>query len=821
MSLAEDASRLAQGSRQTLRGLAARPAFTLPVLLTLSLAIAATVVAFTVVDNVLLEPLPYPDQDALVDVAHEAPAAGLDELGASPAIYFTYREHNESFVDIGLWDSDDSPATITGSGDPETVTTLAVTHEILPILGAVPLLGRWFNAADDELASAPTVILSHRYWQRRYGGADVVGRVLNVQGVAREIIGVLPPTFRFFDYDADLLYPLQPTREGAAFGSFDGRALARLRDGITLAQANADVQRMIPILQAEFPPVIASFAGSGFAPKLRPLKDAVVRDLGDTLWVLFGTTAILLLVACASVMNLVLLRNEARRPEVAIRLALGATGSRIRRLVAAEGALLALGSGVLGLALAAIALPLVLAESRDVLPGIMAVAIDWRVALFTVALACAAGLALAVAPAASLVRPAFVRALHLGAGAVTAGPDRHRVRHALVVLQVALAVLLLIGSGLMWRTFAALRDVPPGFDAPRTLQTFQVTLPTGTDSAATVLTQQALVQRIAAVNGVQAAALAAFDDGLPLDGDGRSAAIEVELRDSAPGTEPVREVQVVSPGFFETLGTPLIAGRAFGWSDVLERRRVAVVSENLAVEEWGSPALALGKRVRVFPQAPWVEVVGVVQAVHHDGLDRPAPGALALPLQIDGMLRGPPTATFVVRSPRVGSAGFNRELERAVWAEEPAVSLLNLRTMDDLYRRSLARTSLTLQLLATMATIAMLLGVVGVYGSISYAVVQRRREIGIRRALGAPDAALQRGFLKQALVLTSSGAVLGAASAAASSQALRSQLYGVSPLDPLTYAAVAAALLAAAAVASYVPARRAAAVDPMQVLRAD
>jgi predicted permease len=373
----------------------------------------------------------------------------------------------------------------------------------------------------------------------------------------------------------------------------------------------------------------------------------------------------------------------------------------------------------------------------------------------------------------------------------------------------------------MWRTFAALRDVPPGFDDPRTLQTFQVTLPTGTDAAATVRTQQAVVQRLAAVNGVQAAALAAFDDGLPLDGDGRSAAIEVELRDIAPGTEPVREVQLVSPGFFETLGTPLIAGRTFEWSDVLERRPVAMVSENLAAEEWGSPALALGKRVRVFPQAPWVEVVGVVQAVHHDGLDRPAPGALALPLQIDGMLRGPPTATFVVRSARVGSAGFNRELERAVWAEQPAGSLLNLRTMDDLYRRSLARTSLTLQLLATMATIAMLLGVVGVYGSISYAVVQRRREIGIRRALGAPDAVLQRGFLKQALVLTSSGAVLGAAAAAASSQALRSQLYGVSPLDPVTYAAVAAALLAAAAVASYVPARRAAAVDPMQVLRAD
>ena len=826
MKNVEGVSRFVQGARHAARGLAIRPSFTVPVLATLGLAIGGTVVAFSVVDNVLLKPLPYPNQDALVDVAHEAPGAGLDELAASPAIYFTYRDHNESFTAIGLWDSDDSPATVTGGGDPETVATLGVTHEILPILGLAPLLGRTFAADDDERGSAPTAILSHRYWQRRFGGTNAIGQTLTVQGVAREIIGVLPPAFRFFEYDADVLYPLQPQREGAAFGSFDGSAIARLRDGVTLDEASADIRRMIPILEAEFPPLRAGFfSSSGFAPKLKSLKQSVVGDLDETLWILFGTTAILLLVACANVVNLVLLRNESRRHEVAIRMALGADALRIGTLVGTEGVVLSLVAASVGLAIAAAVLPLVLARTADVLPGVMSIGIGIRVALFTLGLSILAVLVLAVAPAFQLLRSSAVRALHRGAGAMTAGRDRHRVRHALVVTQVALAMLLLIGSGLMWRTFAALRDVPPGFDDPATIQTFQLTLPTAgaadDEAAAAARAQQAILERLAAVNGVRSAALAAFDDGLPLDGDGRSAAVEIELRDRAPGTEPAREVQLVSPGFFETLGTPLVSGRMFDWTDVFEQRPVAVISENMAVEEWGSPAAALGKRIRIFATAPWMEVVGVVQPVYHDGLDRPAPGTVTVPLQTGGALRAPLNATFVVRSGRVGTPGFIRELEQAVWGAQPAVSLLNVRTLGDLYRRSLARTTLTLQLLGTMATIALLLGLVGVYGSIGYAVAQRRREIGICRALGAPDSAVRRRFLKQAFLLAGGGTAVGLVAAVALSQALRSQLYGVSPLDPLTYAVVAAGLIAAAAVASYLPARRAAAVDPIDVLRAE
>jgi predicted permease len=791
----------------------------------LALAIGATVVAFAIVDSVLLKPLPYANPSALVDVVHEAPAAGLDDIGGSPAVYFTYREHNESFTAIGLWDSDASPATVTGDGEPETVTTLEVTHDVLPILGTAPLLGRAFTPADDEPGSAPTAILSHGYWQRRYGGADVLGRALTVNGVAREVVGVLPQGFRFFDYDADVLYPMQPQRAGAEFGSFDSRAIARLRDGVTLEQANADVRRMIPILEAEFPAARPTFTRATFAPKLRSLKDTVVRSLDDTLWILFGTTGILLLAACASVVNLMLLRNESRRHEVAIRAALGATATRIGSAIAGEGVLLALAASALGLALAASVLPFVLRESADVLPGIMAVGIDGRAMLLTFAIAVVVGLGLSVAPAFRLLRASVVRGLHRGAGSISLGPDRHRARHALVVTQVALAMLLLIGSGLMWRTFDALRDVPPGFSDPGTIQTFQLTLPSrgsaAADAASTVTAYRAILEQLRSVNGVRSAALAAFGDGLPLDGDGRGAGVEIELRERPPGATPVRQLELVSPGFFETLGTSLIAGRLFDEGDVTESRPVVVVSENMAVEEWGSPAAALGKRVRVIPPAPWMEVVGVVQNLHHDGMDRPAPGTVAIPLQLDGALSTPPTATFVVRSDRVGVPGFVRELEQAVWSAQPAVSLLQVQTLGDLYRRSLARTSLSLQLLGTLATLALLLGLVGVYGAISYAVAERRREIGIRRALGAPEAALRRRFLKQALVLAGSGAIVGVAAAAALSQGLRSQLYGVSSLDPLTYAVVAAVLMAAAVLASYVPARRAAAVDPMEVLRTD
>lgn len=821
----DDISRILRGARSAVRNLVNRPSFTVPALATLGLAIGAAIIAFTVVAGVLLQPLPYSNPAALVDVVHEAPAAGLDEIGGSPAVYFTYREHNESFTAIGLWDSDDSPATVTGGGEPESVTTLEVTHEILPILGTAPFVGRAFNPADDVPGAAPTAILSNRYWQRRFGGADVLGRTLTVNGVAREVIGVLPPAFRFFEYDADVLYPMQPQRAGAEFGSFDSRAIARLRDGVTLEQANADVRRMIPILEAEFPSPRPSFTSATFAPKLRSLKDSVVRNLDDTLWILFGTTGILLLAACSSVVNLVLLRNESRRHEVAIRTALGATAARIGSAIALEGVLLALAAGLVGLAIAAIVLPLVLDESAEVLPGVMAVGIDVRVALFALALAVLAGVALAVAPAFRLLQPGVALPLQRGAGSIGEGPHRHRVRHALVVTQVALAVLLLIGSGLMWRTFAALRDVPPGFSEPDTIQTFQVTLPpagnAAVDGETTVRAHQAIAERLRAVNGVDSVALAGFEDGLPLDGDGRGAAVEIDQRPRPPGTAPVRQLQLVSPGFFETLGTPLIAGRTFEWTDAFENRPVALISENMAIEEWGSPAAALGKRIRVIPPAPWMEVVGVVQSVQHDGLDRPPPGSVAVPLQTAGVLRAPPAATFVVRSGRVGTPGFVRELQQAVWGVQPAVSLLNMRTLGDLYRRALARTSLTLKLLGTLASIAVLLGVIGVYGSISYAVAERRREIGICRALGATDAALRRRFVLQALLLAGSGAAAGVAAAAALAQALRSQLFGVSALDPATYGVVAAVLITAAGLASYAPARRAAAVDPMEVLRAD
>lgn len=811
--------------RHTARNLAGRPAFSLPVLMTMSLAIGAAVMAFSVIDNVLLKPLPYPDPDAIIDIVHEAPAAGLDVLYASPAIYFAYRDHNESFAAIGLWDSDDSPATITGAGEPEAVPSVQVTHEILPILGAAPLAGRLFTAADDQQGSAPTAIISHRYWQRRFGGADVVGRTLVVQGVTREVIGVLPPAFRFFDYDVDVLYPLQPRRTDAAFGRFDGRAIARLRDGVTLAAANADVRRMVPILEAEFPPQDPSFSRSGFTPRLRTLKDSVVGDLGDTLWTLFGTTALLLLTACASVANLVLLRNESRRHEVGIRMALGANEARIAALVATEGVLLTLVAGVLGFAGGAAALPSLLARSADLLPGVTAVDVDLRVALFTSAIALVAGFSLALVPALRLARSSFVRTLHRGAGMMTDGPQPQRVRHTLVVIQVALAVLLLVGSGLMARTFTALRDVPPGFEDPGSIQTFQVTLPVTAGgpfvAEQTVRAHRAILERLRTVNGVASAAFAAFDDALPLDGDGRSATVQIEQRDRAYGSEPVREIQFVAPGFFETLGTPLVAGRALDWNDAIQRRPVAVISANMAIEEWGSTAAALGKRVRPNPAAPWFEVVGVHQPVHHDGLDRPAPGAVTLPVQTGEGLGPVQTATYVVRSERVGTPGFVRELQDAVWREQPAVSLLNVRTLGDLYRRSLVRTSLTLTLLAIMAALAMLLGTVGVAGAIGYTVMQRRQEIGIRRALGAPAGQIQRRFLKQAIVLAGAGVAIGIAAAAGFSRALSSQLYGVSAFDPLTYAAVAGGLLLAAALASYWPARRAANVDPMEALRSE
>jgi predicted permease len=807
--------------RYGVRALLRAPGFAIVAILTLALGIGATTAMFSVVNGILLRPLPYPDQDRLVELVHEARGAGIARILASPAVYFGYRDHSRTFEAVGMWDWDASPVTVTGLGEPESVRSVAVTHEVLAILGATPALGRGFSASDDLPDAAPTAVISHPYSQRRFGGVNPVGRTLVVDGIAREVIGVLPERFRFFDYPAEIFYPLQPVRSDAPFPQGDGRGLARLKPGVTVEQANADIRRMIPLINAEFGRPGPAFDRMRFAPNLRPLKEMVVGNLGETLWLLMGTIGLLLLIACANVANLVLVRTQSRRSELSVRTALGARWADIARVVLAENAILGLAGGALGVGLAYVSLPYLLTLGGDDLPYVMTVRIDRTVLLAAVAASALATFVFAVIPVLRFARPQpqLAESLHGGARGIADGHEGNRTRHMLLIAQVALALVLLIGCGLMIRTFVTLRQVEAGFQDPASVQTFQLTLPTTAAAGsqqepdAIIRMQQAIVDRLANVPGVESAAFTSASDGLPLDGDGRTGSIFAEGERVSDTLPRPKEIQYASPRFFETMKTPIVAGRGFEWNDVYQHRAVALVSGNFARAQWGSASAAIGKRIGQARTGPWLEVVGVVTDVRHNGLNEPPPETVILP----PVARQ--TATFVVRSERTGTSAFLDELRRAVWSVNGNLSLATVQTMGELYERSMARTSLTLKLLAITGLLALVLGLVGIYGVVSYAIGQRRLEIGIRIALGAGYGEVRRMFVRRALALVAAGVGIGLAAAAMLTRLMASQLFGISPLDPATHLVVAGLLVVAAGLASYVSARRASALDPVAVLK--
>jgi predicted permease len=807
--------------RQTMRRLFRSPAFTLTTVLTLGVGIGATIAIFSVVNGVLLKPLPFPDSDRLIALVHQAPGRGVAEISASPAFYETYREHNTTFESVALWG--ENTVGVTGAGDPEEVPRLSGTYELLATLGVQPLLGRTFTEADGRRGAAGTVILSYGYWQRRFGGAEnALGQALVVGGGSSEIIGVLPPDFRLTQEPVALVTP-DMMQEGFPFVPSTGwRGVAKLKKGVTLEEASADVARMIPIYLDSHPIVPgmtrAEVDAMQIGPNLRTLKDDIVGDLDDVLWILMGTIGMLLLVACANVANLQLVRTEIRGQELAIRAALGAARGRIARDLLAESLLLGLMGGGVGLAFATVALPLLLAVAGDNLPAALSVSIDTTVLAFAPVVSVVAGMTFGLVP---VVRYAGVRALTKLSGVgrtQSAGRERHRVRNALVVMQVALALVLLVASGLMMRTFESLRDVDPGFMAPDEIQMFRIGVPQSVAPGLPqmVRLQNDIVDRLAAIPGVESVG---FSTRQMLGQPGPTGPFSLEDKPDAPPLSPV--FRYASPNYFATLGTPIVAGRDLAWADHYGTRQVAVVSETFARREWGSAAAAIGKRVRRAPTNPWIEVVGVAGDVRLHGVEQGAPDAIYLVANeaLAQFVVG--NTHFVVRSERAGTPALLRDIEQAVWSVNRNLPLGSVMTLGDVYGRSMARTSLTLVLLGITAGMALALGLVGIYGVLSYVVTQRTREIGIRMALGAGEAQLRRTLLGHALVLVVLGVVLGLGGAALLARLMESLLFGVTALDPATYAAVAGVLIVTGALAGYLPARRATRVDPMAALKAE
>ena len=814
--------------RYSARALMRSPGFTAVAVLTLGLGIGATTAMFSVVNGVLLNPLPYPNQERLIELVHEAPGIGAKRMLASPAVYFGYRDHSRVLEAVGLWDWDASPVTVTGRGEPESVPSVELTHEVLPMLGAVPVAGRTFRDSDDVPGAAPTAMLSETYASRRFGGAAAIGRVVIVEGIPRQIIGILPRSFRFFEHAADVYYPLQPERANARFPAGDGRGVALLKPGVTLDQANADLLSIAPAISKEFGRVPNAWEIARFRPTLQWLRDRVVGDLGSTLWLMLGTIALLMLIACANVANLMLVRAQVRRPELVLRAALGAGRAAVARVVFTESALIGLAGGALGLLIAYASLPALTALGENELPGVMAIRLEPMVLLVAFGSALVATILFAFAPVAQLALPRLGLAATLQAGgrSMAGTRDGNYVRHLLVVAQVAIALVLLIGSGLMIRTVYTLRNVDPGFRDPDTVLTFQLTLPTdgsqptGEDAILAARTRilrehEALHARLSQVPGVQSVGFASGNDPLPLDG-GRTVSFVpyIDGRQVADGALRIWEQQRVSPGFYETMGTPIVAGRAITWQDLIDRRPVIMLSEVVARAEWGSAAAAVGHRISAGEDAG-AEVVGVMRDVRHGGLHEPVTHTAAVPAL------GIANATYVVRSASAGTPEFLRQVRQAIWQVDPNLSLARVQTLGDLYSRSMARTSLTLLLLAITGSMALVLGLIGTYGVVSYAASQRRREIGVRLALGAGRGEVRHLFVRHALALVMIGVIIGLAASSALTRLMESLLFGVTPLDPATHVTVALGLAVTAGLASYVSAIRGTAVDPVTVLRGD
>jgi predicted permease len=817
-----------QEARYTVRRLCAAPGFTAVSILTLALGLGATTAIFSVINGVLLKPLAYVHPERLVAVWMTDSHLKIADLNMAPSVYFTMCDEERAFQAVSMFTTGNT--SVKGKDHPEEVQAIFATHELLPILGITPQLGRSFTSEDDDPDGERTVMLSDGYWRSHFG-ADraVLGHRINLEGNQASIIGVLPSSFEFMDQKTDLVIPLRFKRSTVRLGHFSYMAIGRLKPGVTLRQASADLARILHLVPSKFPPppgwTTKMFEDERIGPNLRPFKDDVIGDIRSTLWLLMATVGIVLLIACANVANLLLVRADTRQQELAIRAALGATWTRIARELLFESVTLGVVAGIAGLGLSWGALKLLSASDFVRLPRANNIHIDIWVVLFAIVTSITVSMLFGLIPVVRYAKPQVADALRGGGRSMTSSRDRHRVRGLLVVVQVALALILLVTSGLMIRTFRNLRHVDPGFTNAAEIQTMRIGMPDEQvkEPERVIRLEQAMLERLKAVNGVISASIIS---SVPMDGGESNDPIYAADKTYSEGTiTPLRRYKSIAPGYFATIGQRMLAGRDLTWADIYNGGDVAIVSENTARDIWGAPEAALGKRIRPRNKDDWREVIGVVADEHADGVDKPAPTMVYWPLlrrNFEGeTLDVERYISFVIRTPRAGSLPLQKEVQNAIWSVDSDLPIARTDTLETFYDRSLARTSFTLIMLAIAGGMALLLGLVGIYGVISYSVSQRTREIGIRLALGAPLSNVTRHFLRSGLVLSATGCACGLVAALVLTRLMKSLLFSVSPSDPLTYLAMAVALISAAALASYLPARKAVKVDPVEALRSE
>jgi predicted permease len=808
--------------RLAARSLVRAPRFTIIAVLTLALGIGATVTIFSLVNAILLRPLDYPDSEALVNIRGTAPGMNLDGFPLSAAYYFTYRSESTAFADMGFYS--DLSASLTGEGDPEDVNAVLASHTLFTTLGVGAQLGRTFTPEEDQPGASPVVVLGDGLWRRRFGGdEDILGQTVRINGDAYPVVGVMPPGF---DYprDTELWVPARLNAETAPW-SFRYPTVGRLAEGVTAEQAQAQLVPIVQGIRDSYPEGSnwRSLMDDGrYAPLVGGMKDEMVSAIAQPLWILLATVGFVLLIACTNVANLVLARTEDRQREAAVRAAVGATRGTLARQSLTESALLALVGGGSGLALAWLTLPVIVSQAPPRLPRLEEVGIDGTVLLFALGVTVLSILFFGIAPLLRLSPSLLSHALRQGGHRTTAGPRHQRTRALLVAGQAALALVLMVGSGLMVRSFLAVYRTDMGFDY-RNLLTFHVSLPQGRYGTSQEVTafHEEVLERVRALPGVEAAAVTSE---LPVSDPTRSSPFGVEGQPEGED-QPVLllDYKYVSGDYAGAMGIPVLAGETLTSADAHSESRRIMVNQAVVDRFWPGED-PIGKTMR-FPQRYeppiWYTVAGVLGTVRDAGIRRDARAMVYFPLMSEAAQVGwaVPSAAYVLRGQ--GLERLGPSIHRAVWGVDPELPLVGFQSGEEIVADSIVQLTFTLVTLAMAAMMALILGAVGLFGILSYSVTQRRGEIAVHMAMGAEARQIMGRVVGDGARITALGVVAGLAGAWGLSRFLQGILFGVEAADPLTYGGMAAALLVVAVVAAYLPARKAASVDPAESMRAE
>ena len=799
-----------QDVRYALRMLVRSPGFTAVALLTLALGIGLNATIFSVVNAVLLRPLPFREPQRLVHLRQENQQLGSGQvglLGIPYATYLDWREQNQVFDDIGIYRT--SALTVTGGAQAEQVRGAQVSANLFALLGVPPVLGRDFLAREDQPGAQRVILLSHSLWQRRFGGdPEILGRAVTLDDRVYTVVGVMPAGFRFPALEevwTPLIVESPQTERGNHW--YDG--IGRLKREVDIQRARGDMTAIAQRLKEAHPETDA-----GMGVVLSPLHEEMTREPRTILWVLLGAVGFVLAVACANVANLFLVRATGRRREMTLRAALGATRWQMIRQLLTESLVLSLAAGSVGLLLSFWGLDLVLAAVPGTLPYWIQFQLDGRILGYTLGISLLTSLVFGLTPAWHASRLELSDVLKEGSRGGGMGPGSHHLRDLLVVSQVALALLLLAGAGLMLRSFLKLQQVNPGFHTQDIL-VFHLSLPAAkyAEPAQKASFYRQLLERVAALPGVRSAGAVS---ALPLGGGTSRCTFQIEgLPAPAPGAAPWANVRVVTPGYFRTMGIPLLQGRDFADMDQAQTAPVVLI-DRMMVQRYFAADDPLGRRLQ--GGAPWSTIVGVVGDVKHDGLHR---GILHGGIYLVHAQVPEAGMTVVVRTEGGDPLSLAPAVQEAVTALDRDLPLAGVSSMEEVVRRSFWAQRFFSQLLGIFSLLALLLAVVGIYGVMAYLVAQRTHEIGVRMALGARRADVVRFMVRRGMVPVGLGLVLGLAGTLALTRLLAGQLYGIAPNDPATLGGVSAVLTVASLLASYLPARRAARVDPMVALRHD